>query len=287
MIDGSGRPRPELEQIRRAARRIDPAFTQTPTVRRPSLDEELGCRLLVKVETVNPIRSFKGRGTHWYMLNAGQQTPVVTASAGNFGQGIAYAAKLQHREAIIFAASTANPAKVTAMRRLGARVVQHGNDFDEAMAAALDWSARNACELVVDGGDPRIVEGAGSIALELDQQVDDDIDAVVAPLGNGALVCGLGTWLRDARPATQIVAASSSGAPAMARSWQRGEVVGTPSVDTIADGIAIRVPVPYALEIMRDTVDDIIEVGDEHIIQAMRLLYRHLGSSRNRIGSPV
>lgn len=279
-MDQSPRTRPAPGGIEQAARAIDPVFTGTPVTDTDDLAKALGVRrAVVKDETRNPIRSFKGRGADWFLARSadGDDGPLVTASAGNFGQGLAYAARGRGRELTVFAARTASPVKVEAMRRLGARVRLAGDDFDEAKAAALAHARDGGGRLVVDGDDPYVAEGAGTIAWELTRQVADPLDAVLVPLGNGALAGGVGTWLRHAWPGTRVIAVAAAGAPAMARSWHAHGLVRTPGVDTIADGIAVRVPIPYALSVMRTTVDEVLLVPDEAIVAAMRLLHGTLG----------
>jgi len=267
--------------IEAAALGIDPVFTGTPLVTQAALDEQLGVRLLVKVESLGPLRSFKGRGTDWYVQGLGSRlepgAELVTASAGNFGQGIARAARGRGLRATVFAARTANPAKVAAMRALGATVRLVGQDFDQAKDAAAAHAQASGAVMVVDGHEPTIAEGAGTIGLEIERATPGPVDVVLLPLGNGALAGGVGTWFRQASPTTEVVAVGASGAPAMARSWRAGEPVRTESVDTIADGLAVRVPVPYALDVMRPAVDDVVEVDDRRLIEAMRLLHDHLG----------
>ncbi|HEX2315767.1 MAG TPA: pyridoxal-phosphate dependent enzyme [Thermomonospora sp.] len=278
-METTHRPPPSAARIERAAHAIDPVFTGSPACGHDGLAAALGVRrVIVKDETRNPIRSFKGRGASWFMAHLGGDGPLVTASAGNFGQGLAYAARARGRALTVFAAETASPVKVAAMRRLGARVRLAGDDFDAAKAAAVACAREGGGRLVVDGDDREIAEGAGTIAWELTRQVTDaPLDTVLVPLGNGALAGGVGTWLRHAWPGTRVIAVAAEGAPAMARSWRENRAVTTPGVDTVADGIAVRVPVPYALRVMRDTVDEVLEVPDEAIVAAMRLLHRTLG----------
>jgi threonine dehydratase len=279
-MDEPPRTLPAPDGIEQAARAVDPVFTGTSVANADDLAKALGVRrAVVKDETRNPIRSFKGRGADWFMtrLDAADTEPLVTASAGNFGQGLAYAARSRGRELTVFAARTASPVKVEAMRRLGARVRLAGDDFDAAKAAAVAYVRNGGGRLVVDGDDPYIAEGAGTLAWELTRQVADPLDAVLVPLGNGALAGGAGIWLRHAWPGTRVIAVAAEGAPAMARSWYAHDVVRTPGVDTIADGIAVRVPVPYALSVMRQAVDEVVLVSDEAIVAAMRLLSGTLG----------
>lgn len=274
-------PPPSIEGIVSAAKTIDRVFTGTPLAEFDTLTDALGCRRAVaKVETLNPIRSFKGRGASWFLagLDEGARTPLVAASAGNFGQGLAYAARSRGRSLTVFAATTASPTKITAMRRLGAQVRLAGQDFDAAKEAARAYARDHGAILVVDGDHPAIAEGAGTIACELTEQCQGaPLDTLLVPLGNGALATGIGTWIKEAWPGTRVVAVASAGAPAMARSWYEGQIVETGRVDTIADGIAVRVPVPYALSTMRGTVDEVVQVADTAIITAMRLIHREMG----------
>lgn len=274
-------PGPGPDRIALAATAIDPVFTATPLAEHDALTSALGLRRAVaKVETLNPIRCFKGRGTDWFLAGLGDEEtgPLVAASAGNFGQGLAYAARARGRALTVFAATTASPVKISAMERLGAEVVLAGEDIDEAKAAARDFTAAGGGLLVVDGDDKAIAEGAGTIAFELTRQLSGPpLDSLVLPMGNGALATGAGAWIKQAWPRTQVIAVAAQGAPAMARSWRSGEFVQTTRADTIADGIAVRVPVPYALDTMRGTVDEVVEVSDDEIIAAMRLIHLALG----------
>jgi threonine dehydratase len=255
---------------------IDPVFLDSPAVRGSSLDAVLDAELVLKVETLNPIRSFKGRGTELLVARLSDNRPLVCASAGNFGQGLARAAVRRGRSVSVFAAERANPLKVAAMRRLGAEVVLRGADFDAAKDEARRHAERSGAFYVEDGALPDIAEGAGTIALELTEgSVAPEVALI--PLGNGALVTGMGTWLRHASPATRVVAVVAAGAPSMRLSFEQGRIVSTSSADTIADGIAVREPVPYALETMRGVVDEVVTVSDDDLLQAIRLVHEHLG----------
>lgn len=276
---------PSVAGVREAAGVIDPVFGNTPQFVSDPLSDALGLRLLCKVESLNPIRSFKGRGTS-YLLHrlvadaaSGGEMPreLVCGSAGNFGQGLAYAARRRGLPVTVFAATSASPLKVARMRELGAHVELAGHDFDAAKDAARDYvRGRAGARFIEDGHEPAIAEGAGTIALELDRW-PEPIDVALVPLGNGALLAGVGLWLRAHRPATRVIGVCAAGAPAMADSWRAGRVVVAPAADTIADGIAVRVPVPAALDDLRGVLDEVVLVDDAAIVEAMRLLFDSLG----------
>lgn len=272
---------PSVDGILAAYGAIDPLFLDTPLVRHAAADAELRFALHAKVEMLNPIRAFKGRGTDWLLQTmASADVPLVTASAGNFGQGLAHAAAKRGRKAIIFAATNANPLKIAAMRALGAEVLLHGEDFDAAKVEARRFSAEKGYAFVEDGAHAAIAEGAGTIALEVTRQAEVRgiaLDAILVPLGNGALLTGIGTWIKAKLPSCRVIGIVAAEAPAMLLSWRRGTCFATPSAPTIADGIAVREPVPYALESMKTTVDEVWTVDEDTIRSAMRFCRQHYG----------
>jgi threonine dehydratase len=202
--------------------------------------------------------------------------PLVCASAGNFGQGLAYAAARRGRSVTVFAAHTANPLKLERMRRLGADVRLAGDDFDAAKVAARTHADQSGARFVEDGAEAAIAEGAGSLAVELTDW-PERMDAVYVPVGNGALVTGVGRWLKAHAPRTQVVGVCATGAPAMVDSWRAGAPSATERAATIADGIAVRVPVERAVRDLAGSVDRMIVVDDTLLVEAMRLAFETLG----------
>ena len=265
-----------LERIAQAAGVIDRVFLDSPQFQAETLGEELGCRLVVKVETLNPIRSFKGRGAEWFAASLDGRPHLVCTTAGNFGQGLAYAARKRGLPITIFSSLHANPLKVERMRALGAEVQLAGEDFDAAHEVAKRFAAEIGARLVEDGRDPAIGEGAGTIGVEL-LRWPEPFDAIVVPLGDGSLLAGIARWVKAHRPATRMIGVCASGAPAMERSWRSGRWQETERADTIADGIAVTSPYPEALADLTGLLDDILLVEDEIIVEAMRRAHRELG----------
>ena len=177
MVDASLRP----ETIEQAAKVIDPVFLNTPQFESDALNEALGMSLVVKVETLNPIRSFKGRGTDYFVNQHGDASVFVCASAGNFGQGMAYACRKRGVPLTVFAAESANHFKLERMRHLGAEVKLAGHDFDAAKETARAYAEQNGAVFVEDARDPETAVGAGTIGLEL-SQYPEPFDAVLVPL---------------------------------------------------------------------------------------------------------
>jgi threonine dehydratase len=271
-----------LARIGAAPARIAPEFLHSPQYDCEPLSAALGCTITLKVETVNPIRSFKGRGAELLVaaaLATEPLRPLACASAGNWGQAVAWSCRRRGAPAVVFAAHGANPLKVKRMRALGADVRLEGDDFDAAKAAARAWAARAGARFLEDGLDVEAAEGAGTMAVELTAS-GRTWDAACLPLGNGALLTGNGRWLRAALPGIRVAGVVVAGAPAMRDSWLRGPgapVVETAAVDTIADGIGVRVPIPEAVADMHGLVDAVHVVDDAALIEAMRLLHRHAG----------
>jgi len=265
-----------LDRIEAAPRLIDPVFLASPQYACEPLSDELGVRLVLKVETLNPIRSFKGRGAELFLTRDADDGQLVCASAGNFGQAMAYGCRSRALPLTVFAAASANPLKVERMRAMGADVRLSGDDFDAAKAAARAHAAARGGRFVEDGREVAISEGAGTIGLEL-VAAEPELDAVFLPLGNGALLAGVATVLRARLPSARVVAVAARGAPAMLRSLEAGRPLAGGPVDTIADGIAVRVPVPEAVADLAGLVDELRLVDDDDLVRAMRLLHRHAG----------
>lgn len=268
-----------LHSIAAAAVGIRREFLHSPQYRCEPLSARLGCELTLKVECVNPLRSFKGRGADWFLqqwLARGGRGALVCASAGNFGQALAYVCREHGLALTVFAAHGANALKLERMRALGADVRLHGEDFDAAKAAARAHAQASGATFVEDGEAAAISEGAGSIAVEL-LAAGASYDALVVPLGNGALLNGMARWSKAHAPVTEVIAVVAAGAPAMALSWRAQDVVVTGRAATIADGIAVRVPVPAAVADMQGLVDAVIEVDEDVLVAAMRLVQQHAG----------
>lgn len=266
----------KLANIEQAARVIDPVFRNSPQFVDEQLCAALGRRTIVKVETANPIRSFKGRGADFLMRGLDAKLKVVCASAGNFGQAVAYAGRSRGMAVEVFVPADVNPNKVARMKALGATVSIIGVDFDAAKQHARRKAAKDRrCVFVEDGEDPSISEGAGTIGVEL--LLAGSIDAIVLPVGDGALITGVATWVKEHSRQTKIIGVCATGSPAMLQSWRAGKAISTEAATTIADGIAVSAPIARSVERMRALVDDMVLVDDAQLLDAMRLASSTLG----------
>jgi threonine dehydratase len=253
---------------------IDPVFLNSPQYEFEPLNEILGARVVLKVETQNPIRSFKGRGAELLVSKTNQ--PLICASAGNFGQAMAYACRKKSLPLTIMASVNANPFKIKRMRALGAEVILDGQDFDAAKVFAKTTALERGLRFIEDSADVETAIGAGTIGLEL-LSYPTEIQTVLVPVGNGALINGIGKAYKHGNPKTRIIGVQASGAPAMIESWKSNTIVTYPNINTIADGIGVRIPVPEALTDMKEVIDEGVLVSEEYIFKAMKLLFRVAG----------
>jgi threonine dehydratase len=261
-----------LERIQAAVETIDPVFLSSPQFVAEGLSAELSREVVVKVETLNPIGSFKGRGTGLLARKLDPALTWVCATAGNFGQGLAYAARAGGADVQVFAATGASLAKVERMRALGARVEIR----DSSESAAREYAeAAPGRLLVVDGLDPAIAEGAGTIGLELDDA--GRLDTVVVQIGDGALISGVARWLKSSQPHLRAIGVCASGSPAMAESIAKHRPISVRGAGTIATPLAIVDPVPESFARVSALVDDIVLVDDTDMEAAMDTIARHLG----------
>jgi len=218
----------------------------------------------LKREDTHEIGSFKWRGA----LAVLEQRPqdVVTASTGNQGAATAWAAERLGLQATVFVPQRASETKLALLRSLGADVHQVGADFDEAKDAALVFAREHSVDFFVDGDEPAQVDGYTAIGEEIVDQLGGTPAAVIVPVGNGALFAGVA---RGVGAAVRRIAVAAEGAPVMYESWRAGRVVESDRCDTIADGLAVRVAVPRAVEWLRATVDDFHLVSEAALRQSV------------------
>ena len=272
------RTRLDLDRIRAARAVIDPRFLDTPLIPCDSLGRELGCAVSVKMETANPVRSFKARGTELVtstLVDRGE-TAVVCASAGNLGQALAWSGGRRGLAVTVVASERAPATKLDRIRALGAELVLVDGDIETARDLASRIAHERGVRLVEDSLDVETCEGAATIGLEL-AAATPAFDTVLIALGGGAMATGIGHVLKTLTPAVEVVCVQPAGAPALTLSWRARRVVTTDSTDTIADGVAGRHPIPEVLTDLLAVADDAVLVRESSITTAMRLLLEHTG----------
>ncbi|TVZ04989.1 pyridoxal-phosphate dependent enzyme [Trebonia kvetii] len=265
----------DIARIRAARRLIHPVFLDTPLFRCEALDPDLGCAVSIKLETANPVRSFKGRGTEVIAsLLAGQA--AVCASAGNLGQALAWSGRGRGLDVTVVASRFAPAAKLDRIRALDATLELVDGDFDMARERAADIAARDGIRLVEDSLDIETCEGAGTIGLEL-ADAAAPFGAVLIALGGGTPATGVGHVMKALAPGVEVICVQPLGAPAMTLSWRKRRVVTTDTTDTIADGVAGRRPIPAVLDDLLQVADDAVLVQEASILAGLRLLLERAG----------
>lgn len=266
----------DARSVADAAERISPLIRRTPTERSEALSTLAGREVFLKLENLQHTGAFKIRGALNALLtlpDAARERGVITASAGNHGQGVAFAARVVGSRACVVLPHGVPLAKLTAIQRSGAETVLAEGGYDGAHAVALEIARERGMTYVHAFDDDDVIAGQGTLALELTS--DAEIDTIVVPVGGGGLLAGVATALSASRRRPRIVGVQSSGAPAFAASFSGGGVIERDAA-TIADGIAVRRPAERTLEIARRLVDDVVTVSDESIARAIVvLLERH------------
>ena len=250
-----------------AASAIYEHLLPTPQYRWPLLCERCGTDVWVKHENTTPIGSFKIRGGINYLRNT-PHDHVITATRGNHGQSIAYAAGLFGKKATVVAPLGNSTSKNRAMRSFGAELIEYGADFSEAH----EYAHSRAAELnmhFVPSFHINLVTGVASYALELFRAIDD-LDAVYVPIGLGSEICAVVAARQALGLKAEVIGVVAENAPTYARSFEQGKPVATDSADTFADGVAVRIPDEQALNIILEHVSRVVTVSEQQIADAVR-----------------
>jgi threonine dehydratase len=268
----------DTTRIRAVRRLINPLFLDTPLYRCEALEPGLGCAVSIKLETANPVRSFKARGTEVVASLLAEHGPraVVCASAGNLGQALAWSGRGRGLDVTVVASRFAAAAKLDRIRALDARCELVDGDFDMARERAAAIARHDGIRLVEDSLDIETCEGAATIGLELAGS-GSSFDAILIALGGGALATGVGHVLKAWAPRVEVICVQPLGAPAMTRSWRQRRVVTTGPTSTIADGVAGRRPIQAVLDDLLVVADDTVLVQEASIIAGLRMLLDHAG----------
>ena len=257
-----------------ALRLLRDQLAPTRLVRSTALSSRIGADVHLKLECELPTGSFKVRGAYFALSQRRQRGPVgevVAASTGNHGAAVAWAAKELGIAAQVFVPAGANAAKTARIRALGARLTEIGADIEAARRAAEAHAAETGAFLLDDATNPDVPTGAGTIGVEILDQLPD-CATVVVPVGDSALIQGVAGAVKARSPNVVIVGVQADGAPAYFRSWHEGRVVTTATASTIADGLATTTPTAANVAAVRALVDDMLLVTEDAMIGAMRWL---------------
>ncbi len=267
-----------LNDIKEAKENVNNVVENTPLTKAPILSETFNSQIFFKKENLQLTGSFKLRGAFNRVAKLSREKRdrgVVAASAGNHAQGLAFSAQHFNCEATIFMPEATPLTKVSGVKSYGATVKLVGENFDEAYEAAQEFAQKNNKEFIHPFADDDVIAGQGTISLEILEQIPD-LKQIIVPIGGGGLIAGIAIAAKSINPDIKIIGVVASGAPGMKESYRSQVPIDSTSVRTIADGIAVRDVTPKLLDIIIDYVDDIVEVSDNEIANAILfLLERH------------
>jgi threonine dehydratase len=247
---------------------------RTPILSSRSLSLHAGLRVFLKAENLQKTGSFKPRGAFnkvRHLTRAEARRGIITASAGNMGQAVAYVAAHEQIPGVVVMPEKANPSKVAAVKAYGAEAVQHGKLWDDAYAHSQELAMDRALVYVHPFKDRHVLAGQGTLALEVLEDLPD-LAAMLIPIGGGGLMAGMTMAIRMHKPGVRIVGVEPSGSANMFISRMRGCCTDLDEVNTIADGLATRRTDPEVFEIIHDLADELVTVTDDEMLQAIRFL---------------
>jgi len=261
----------KLSEIVQAKRKISKVVNKTPFAYAPNLSDEVDATVYLKKENLQLTGAYKIRGAYNKIASLNKEERakgVIAASAGNHAQGVAYSAKEFGIKATIIMPEATPLLKVTGTRSLGAEVILHGDNYDEAYTFALEYAKNNDLTFIHPFEDEKVIAGQGTVALEMLDEVND-LDFVVVPIGGGGLISGVASAIKQLDPKIKVIGVTASGAPAMYKSFTAKKVINSKSVRTIADGIAVRDVSQNNLNHILECVDEIVQVDDEEVANAI------------------
>jgi threonine dehydratase len=265
---------PTLQGAIAAHERITPhGVADTPLFEWADVARSVGTDVWVKHENHQPIAAFKVRGGVNLVSQLGpeeQSAGVITASTGNHGQSVAFAARLFGIAARICVPENANPVKVRSIQDLGAELIFHGRDFDDAREHCERLAEEKGYRYIHSGNERLLIEGVGTYTLEILRDVPD-VDAVVIPIGGGSGAAGACITGKAIKPGLEVIGVQAEAAPAAYRSWKQRSLV-TAEMQTAAEGLATRTAFELPQEILREQLDDFILVTEEEISEAIVLM---------------
>jgi threonine dehydratase len=267
---------PTYEDVLAARGIVHQYLRPTPLYEWPALARLLGCRFYLKHENHTPTTAFKVRGGIHLIARLPEETKrrgLLGCTTGNHGLSLAYACRLFGVRCVLVVPVNANPDKVAAMQALGAELIEHGRDFDEARQHSETIQHREGLRYVHSANEPDLIAGVGTCALEIFDELPKP-DVILVPVGLGSNICGTALVAAHRNPATRVIGVQAEGAPAVTLSWRFGRPVETNTPATFAEGMATRVPATMTLDLMRRYVHDMVLVTDDELRHAIRLLLR-------------
>ncbi len=261
-----------IEDVEKARKIIEPFLPPTPLLNHPLLSLRLGTETFVKLENIQQIGAFKIRGAINLLASMSKDDRakgIVTATRGNYGAALAQACAMYDTKCTVFVPEGNSPDKNAAVDALGGELIIKGHDFDAAWDASVRHAWRTSAISIHPGKCNELVAGQGTVALEMLEQCPDGLDVVFVPVGGGSLAAATTTVIKARSPETRVIAVQAENAPAFHNAWHSGNYAPMIAANTIADGLATRVPVRYTLGMMQ-ALDDFVLVSEEEIYAAIR-----------------
>ncbi len=263
-----------LSEIMKAKKKINGVVNHTPFAYAPLLAEKVNAEVFLKKENLQLTGAYKIRGAYNKISSLSKEEKkkgVIAASAGNHAQGVAYSASIFNVPATIIMPEATPLLKVIGTKSLGAKVILKGANYDEAYEYAMIYAKENSLTFIHPFKDKKIMAGQGTVGVEMYDEIDD-LDVILVPIGGGGLISGVGSAIKQLDPRIKIIGVTAKGAPAMYESFKEKKPLSTSNVKTIADGIAVRDASKENLDIILECVDDIVQVDDEEIANAVLFL---------------
>lgn len=265
---------PKINDVFKARRVISQYLPRTPLIRSIHLSKMLNCDVYVKCENLQPTGAFKVRGGINLISSLSddeKKRGVIAVSTGNHGQSVAYASSIFSVKAIIGMPEKANPLKVEATEKFGAKVIFHGKDYDEARAWVETEAERKSYRYIHSANEPMLISGVGTLYLEIIEDLPD-VDIIITPLAGGSGAAAACVVAKTLNPKIKVIGVQAERVPAVYLSWKSGRMVSLNSADTFAEGLAARYPFELTFNIIKDMIDDIILVSEEEMKKAILTL---------------
>ncbi len=267
-----------LNDVKKAQETIKSVVKKTPVLESKTLSEITGANVFYKCENLQKTGSFKLRGAVNTIANLTDEEKVngvIASSAGNHAQGVALGAQMTGIKSTIVMPSTAPLAKVTATKGYGAEVVLNGEVYDDAYAKAVEIQKETGATFIHPFNNEHVIAGQGTISLEIFEQLNNNVDTILCPIGGGGIISGVAVAAKALNPNVKVIGVQTANIPSMQESLKNGKVTTAFNAATIADGIAVKTPGTTTFEIINELVDKVVTVTEEEIAQGMLFLLEH------------
>ena len=265
---------PTFKDVKEAYEVLKPIVKHTSLEKSKTFSKLTKTNVYLKLENLQTTGSFKIRGAYnkiYHLSKKERERGIVCASAGNHAQGVAHASKLMGVKSTVFMPIYTPPTKIIATKAYGAEVVLEGATYDDAAEAAKKYSEEKKLTFVHAFNDHYVIAGQGTIGIEIFESLPE-VDAVVVPIGGGGLICGIALALKTLKPKVKVIGVEAEGAQSMKKSLEENKIVPMKSINTIADGIAVKTPKEITFDLAKKYVDEVVVVNDEEIANALYLL---------------